>query len=193
MDQTTLELSDRKRLAHLVRATQQHRILSWLVQERGWLCGAEIGVLKGKTLFALLDANPALSMIGVDQWQRLPLRKDENAETYADFDMAALGKAVKAKATKYGDRCRIIEADSAQAAKYVDVFSLDFVFIDGDHTEAGVERDIRAWLYAVRPGGMLLGHDCHWSTVRRVIDRLCPGWVDYGEAVWGVPVEAIRV
>jgi hypothetical protein len=72
-------------------------------------------------------------------------------------------------------------------------FSLDFVFIDGDHTEAGVERDIRAWVPIIRPGGWLLGHDHHWATVRRVIDRLCPGWTDEGEAVWSIPVGEVRL
>lgn len=193
MGQTTVELSDRKRLKHLVRATQQHRILIWLAEQHGWKRGAEIGVLRGKTLFALLDAVPGLSMIGVDQWKHIPLRADENAETYVDFNMPALGHDVKRRARLYGNRCRILEGDSATMARAVTPASLDFVFIDGDHTEAGVERDIRAWLPTIRPGGKLLGHDAHWETVRRVIDRMCPKWSDYGEAVWGIPVENVRL
>jgi hypothetical protein len=54
--------------------------------------------------------------------------------------------------------------------------------------EHEVERDIRAWAPKVRSGGLVLGHDCHWITVKRVIDRLCPGWRDEGEAVWSIPV-----
>ena len=186
MGSAGMELSDRKRLAHLVRSTRQHEVLIRLVRERGWQVGAEIGVLKGKTLFAMLDACPRLTMYGVDQWQRLPLRDSENAETYKDFPMPEIAAGVMARALGYGGRCMILKGDSAAMAGHLDDGTLDFVFVDGDHTEAGVERDIRAWSPKVRAGGMLLGHDNHWTTVRRVIDRVCPGWKDYGEAVWGV-------
>jgi len=188
MGQASMEMSDRRRLAHLVRSTQQHKVLIRMARDHGWRTGAEVGVLRGKTLFAVLDAVPALSMYGIDQWRRLPLRADENAETYADFDMQALRRSVVDKSMSYNGRCIILAMPSTEAAEYVEPASLDFVFIDGDHTEAGVERDIRAWAPKVRSGGLVLGHDCHWITVKRVIDRLCPGWRDEGEAVWSIPV-----
>lgn len=183
-----MEMSDRKRLAHLVRSTQQHRVLIELARRHGWRLGAEIGVLRGKTLFAMLDAVPALKMYGIDQWRHLPLRSDTNAETYTDFNMDALRRSVVDRSMAYDGRCIILAMPSTEAAEYVEAASLDFVFIDGDHTEAGVERDVRAWAPKVRPGGFVLGHDCHWITVKCVIDRLCPGWRDEGEAVWSIPV-----
>jgi hypothetical protein len=188
-----VELSDRKRLAHLVKSTSQDTVLIDLARQHGWQRGAEIGVLKGKTLFAMLDAVPGLAMYGVDQWRQVPLRSDENAETYADFDMGALRARVTLKAAGYRGRCIILHGDSVAMARAVPARALDFVFIDGDHTEGGLERDIRAWVPKVRPGGMLLGHDVHWNSVRRVIDRLCPGWKDYGEAVWGNPAEGAQL
>jgi hypothetical protein len=187
MGQEVMEMSDRKRLAHLVKPTNQRAVIIDLVKRNGWTRGAEIGILKGKTLFSVLDDCPYLSMIAVDQWKQLPLRPDENAETYADFDMPAIEQQVRAKAQRYGKRCRILKGDSATAAAEVEDGSLDFVFIDADHTEAGVRRDIAAWRPKVRAGGMVLGHDLAWSSVRRSIDDLCPGWKAYGEEVWGIP------
>jgi hypothetical protein len=166
--------------------TQQYRVLNRLVQSNGWRHGAEIGVLRGKTLFALLDANPSLAMFAIDQWKQLPPRPNENAETYNDYDMNGLCASVTQKAKTYHGRCQILKGDSEEMAAMVENGTLDFVFIDGDHTEAGVARDIRAWAPKVKEGGMVLGHDWPWPTVRRVIDRLCPGWVDYGESVWGI-------
>lgn len=178
-------LSDRKRLAHLVKSTSQHVPLIKLVNANGWKRGAEIGVLKGKTLFALLGNCPGLSMIGVDQWRTLPLRPSENAETYVDFDMESLAALVAATAENFGARCTIIREDSVAAALAVEDGSLDFVFIDGDHTADGVARDIRAWAPKVKPAGMVLGHDISWTTVRATVNRICPGWQGYGEEVWG--------
>jgi hypothetical protein len=44
------------------------------------------------------------------------------------------------------------------ASRYSDG-TLDFVFIDADHSGEAVGRDIDAWRPKVRPGGILAGHD----------------------------------
>jgi cephalosporin hydroxylase len=36
---------------------------------------------------------------------------------------------------------------------------VDFLFIDGDHSEAGVEADYRDYKHLVRPGGLIAFHD----------------------------------
>lgn len=52
-----------------------------------------------------------------------------------------------------------VVSDSAKAADNYANESVDFVFIDADHTAAAVARDLRAWWPKVRPGGVLAGHD----------------------------------
>jgi hypothetical protein len=47
----------------------------------------------------------------------------------------------------------------------------DFVFIDGDHTHAGVVRDVEAVLAVAAPGAHLLFHDSHYWEVRDAIDE----------------------
>jgi len=181
-----MALNDRTRLAPFIKSTDQRRVLIRLVREHGWRRGAEIGVLRGKTLFSLLDECPDLVMIGVDQWKQLPLRDCDCAETYTQFDMAFLRRDVMARAGHYGWRCRILAGDSVAMADQVEDASLDFVFIDGDHTSDGIRRDLAAWRGKVRAGGMILGHDVSWPTVRAAIDAECPGWASFGEEVWGV-------
>ena len=194
MAESGIPLSDRQRLRHLVRSTNQRAPLIAMAIDRGWRFGAEIGVLRGKTLFSMLEASPTLTMYAVDQWAQLPLRADENAETYADFDMDLLANEVRARAERdFPSRCVILRGESVRMAQKVRDDSLDFVFIDGDHTERGTERDIKAWAPKVRAGGMVLGHDHDWSTVRRVINRLCPGWESLGEMVWAIAREEVRL
>lgn len=43
---------------------------------------------------------------------------------------------------------------------------IDLLFVDGDHTYAGVCKDIRAWLPHVAVGGLVLFHDTAHSTNR---------------------------
>jgi GR25 family glycosyltransferase involved in LPS biosynthesis/predicted O-methyltransferase YrrM len=52
-----------------------------------------------------------------------------------------------------------IVGDSSNIAGMYADDSLDFVFIDGDHTLEGVRRDIMAWFDKVKPGGYLCGND----------------------------------
>lgn len=46
----------------------------------------------------------------------------------------------------------------------------DFVFIDGDHTQGGVVRDVEGVLTVAAPGAHLLFHDSHYWEVRDAID-----------------------
>ena len=43
--------------------------------------------------------------------------------------------------------------------------ALDFVFIDGDHREWAVMRDLRAILPYIRKGGLVVMHDWFWANV----------------------------
>ena len=54
---------------------------------------------------------------------------------------------------------RLIQGDSADMAAHFADGSLDYVFIDADHSYAAVSRDIDAWRPKVKPGGILAGHD----------------------------------
>ena len=64
-----------------------------------------------------------------------------------------------------------IISDSAQAANRYADGSLDFVFIDADHTADAVSRDLAAWWPKVRPGGFLGGHDIDESGVNLAVSR----------------------
>jgi hypothetical protein len=186
------EKTDRERLHHLGKQCSQHKVLTAAVKLNGWTCGAEIGVLKGKTFFALLDACPDLTMFGVDQWKCLPFREDENAETYQAFDMEGFYEHVLERSRSYGDRAHILRGDSVAMADTIEDGSLDFVFIDGDHTEAGCRRDILAWAPKVKPTGGVFGHDYSWPTVKRVLDELVPAWAGHSDEVWFSPKRKIK-
>jgi hypothetical protein len=52
-----------------------------------------------------------------------------------------------------------LKMSSHTAARLFDPGSVDFVFLDGDHSEKAVCEDLQAWYPLVRPGGMLGVHD----------------------------------
>jgi predicted O-methyltransferase YrrM len=63
---------------------------------------------------------------------------------------------------------------SVIAARRFDDRSLDFVYVDGDHTFEGVTADIRAWLPKIRSGGVIAGDDFSWDGVARAVHAELP-------------------
>lgn len=63
---------------------------------------------------------------------------------------------------------------SAQAAQFFRNESLEFVFIDANHSYQHVRNDIRAWSPKVRPGGIIAGHDIQIPSVRAAIEDQLP-------------------
>ena len=86
--------------------------------------------------------------------------------------------------------------------------SLDFAFLDGDHSHEGLKKDIAAWLPKVKKGGIIAGHDfcladagvisavidsfehfeiwrgCHWADA----PQLAPHQKDWYFPVWSVKI-----
>jgi len=52
----------------------------------------------------------------------------------------------------------VIIDESWRPAALIPNASIDYVYIGGDHTYSGIQRDLLAWLPKVRPGGVICGH-----------------------------------
>jgi len=63
-----------------------------------------------------------------------------------------------------------IQADSSRAAALFEDGSVDFVYIDGDHSYKGAARDILAWLPKLKADGWMGGHDYNQEVEKVVAD-----------------------
>jgi predicted O-methyltransferase YrrM len=87
----------------------------------------------------------------------------------------------------------VVDSDlrvAAQLHRYQPA-SLDFVFLDADHSEEGTRAAINAWLPKVKPGGVFAGHDFveAWPGVVAAVKALLPGAVARGKSFfYRVPV-----
>ena len=98
-----------------------------------------------------------------------------------------------------------IRSMSVDAAKTYQDDSLDFVFIDGDHSYNGCKEDILAWLPKMKDGSIFAGHDYGWCReVRQAVhdtlgegngkyeDRYGVGYKSYndpwGEGCWIISI-----
>ncbi len=130
----------------------------------GPIAGAEIGVLAGKTSRALLEALPALHLTMVDAWEpaapgsRYAASGDEAAAKSAEALREDMRRAIQVTDFAAARR-RVLRGASVEMAALVADDSLDFVFLDAEHTREAVLEDLAAWWPKVRAGGLVSGHD----------------------------------
>lgn len=128
------------------------------------LAGAEVGVLRGETSRVLLKAFPGLFLYLVDPWATYPpdhpyRLSGDRASKRSGRQQDAIAE-LAAQNTEFARlRRHILREASPAAAERIGDRSLDFVFLDADHTEAAVGADLKAWYPKLRSGGLLCGHD----------------------------------
>lgn len=166
--------------------------------------GVELGVHKGVLSNYLLSERPDLRLYMVDSWKQFDsaaYRKTRDAcaffTQFQQDQFHAMACNVNEKAIIEG-RAIVIQADSLVAVKEFDDASLDFVFIDAEHSYEGCKRDIEAWRSKVKPGGWVCGHDYkntiypQFDVTRAVHDAL-DGAIELGTDFtwfWRVPAHS---
>jgi hypothetical protein len=145
------------------------------VLEYNWKKGVEIGVWKGETFKYLLEKCPDLHLIGVDLYAPQPENKGPEKWTKGENGHAWDHKRYYEDLVKFckdKGRGSVIKDYSVNAAKMINDDSLDFVFIDGDHSYEGVKNDINAWLPKIKKDGFIIGHDIHFNSVKKAVTEV---------------------
>jgi hypothetical protein len=125
--------------------------------------GAEIGVFKGAMSRALLEKNEKLRLLMVDSWEgdgaAYKTQTGDFHSTLSEGDQENCLEMARSQVEFARDRAHIVRFRSIKAAAHTADRSLDFVFIDADHSYEGCRDDIAAWYSKVRPHGFIGGHD----------------------------------
>ena len=165
-------------------------------KEQGYEVGAEIGVYKGEFSERLCRAG--LKIYGVDPYITYKnYRKHPKEIDYEEMYLIADNLL-----NTWGGK--LIRKTSMEALADIPDESLDFVYIDGNHSFPYIAQDIYEWSRKVRKGGVVSGHDyfndshnpywiraCHvkhavdacakiFNTKLRVIGQgtdKCPSWL----------------
>ena len=149
------------------RYNWRYEWLAELVKTHGWEVGAELGLRKGATYLHLLEHCPGLTLIGVDSW----------AEGLGHQEVDLAERMVRDSAARYGERARIIKGWTVPVAEQIPDSSLDFIFVDADHSYESVKADLMAWMPKVKKGGWFIGHDINWPSVKQAVDELLSDYI----------------
>ena len=129
--------------------------------ERGCRVGVEIGVNEGEYGIKLCKAG--LKAYGIDPY--IAYKEYKEPEAYVSNYEQAL-KNLK------GYDYTIIKKFSMDALADFKNESLDFVYIDGNHSLPYIAEDIFGWQYKLRKGGIMSGHD--YAFVRGTREKAIP-------------------
>lgn len=143
----------------------------------GYRRGVELGVSQGRFTCYLCSIMPDMHMTCVDLWAEQPGNEARaGGEDYVGWDHEGNYQRFRDHAeTHFPGRVHILRMSTSEAARFIGDGTLDFVFIDADHSYDAALADIKAWTPKVRAGGLIAGHDVNWPTVNRAV-------LDTGEA-----------
>ncbi|MGH7139679.1 MAG: class I SAM-dependent methyltransferase [Pirellulales bacterium] len=119
--------------------------------------GVEVGVAAGDYSKTILDFWEGRRLHLVDAWRRLPDYHDIN--NLSDEEHRARLDELPEKLAAHRGRYQIHRMLTDDAAAEFKDESLDFVYLDANHTYESTTRSLRLWYGKLRRGGLLAGHD----------------------------------
>lgn len=175
---------------------EAYDILWPLIKKKKLIRGAEIGVAFGGHAERILSKTSA-TLYCIDPYKHFDDYDDAMNVSNAEFNR--LYKFTKNRLQKYGKRVVFVRKSSQQAAK--DIKSkLDFVYIDGDHSEWGVKDDLLNWFPRITDGGIIAGHDYghpNFPGVKKIVDQFFGrfNWKihTYTSGVWWVEKKLLNI
>jgi predicted O-methyltransferase YrrM len=151
--------------------SQEHTIsgrglVPYIKQLNGELVGCEIGVCNGFTTeYLVKNILNIKTLYAVDNY---PTYIDWNGTRLTDERQQECKRRCAKKLSQYPN-ITLVYKSSTDFAKTLDNDSLDFIFIDGNHSYEGVTEDIKNYWPKVKEGGVFAGHDINLDSVRRAI------------------------
>ena len=135
-----------------------------IIKDRGYTSGAEIGVCRADFSEALLEVWGG-ALYAIDVWNRQDISDYPDTICNVNEDVHIQNYEItKSKLAKFGNRAVIMKYLSKDASTHFDDNSLDFVYIDANHSYEAVYSDMNIWHKKIKSGGLLCGDNyCNLS------------------------------
>ena len=134
---------------------------------KGKLVGVEIGVCLAHTTEAFAKGIKNLKKLyAVDNY---PTFVDWDGSDWNKDRQDLMKKAAQEKMLAHKDKVEFLHVSSEEFVKTIEDESLDFVFIDGDHSFEAALKDFQNYYPKVKTGGIFGGHDIQLDSVRNAL------------------------
>jgi len=139
-----------------------HDLYQWAKEKIDMKLTVEIGTFAGEN--AVIMSEYFKKVYTIDPWQN---GYDQN-DLASSIDFNEVEKTFKNRTININNIIHI-KKTGEEALNDFENESLDFVYIDGNHQEAAVIKDINSWRLKVKKNGIIAGHDLSWSSVQNAI------------------------
>jgi predicted O-methyltransferase YrrM len=130
----------------------------------------EIGVRRGRLSILLAEIPGLEQLFLIDSWEKdEPLGRENLDKTKVQKNARAVKRWAKPRRN-----VTVLHMPSSEAARKIADGSIDFIYVDGDHSFEGVTADIKDYTPKLRPGGIISGDDYDLPEVKMAVDRLIP-------------------
>lgn len=160
-------------------------IMNILYSHSSEVC-VELGVFGGSSFFPLVSALAYKQQgiaYAVDPWDNLPCLEgheqdkkwiDEHKTYWEKIDLNKIMHKFIADMHRNGLDANyvIMQMSSHEALAYFDDESIDFLHIDGNHSELASLFDVTHWLPKVKRGGVICFDDAWWDSTKKAVRLL---------------------
>jgi hypothetical protein len=143
---------------HAAQAQSRFDLWGHFIEASSVQSMAEVGVYQGDFAVHILESCPAIEKYYmIDPWKHLDdwnKPANENDKTFEKVFAEAMNR------TEFAAQKRVVlRGKTAEVINAIPDNSLDFAYIDGDHTLKGITIDLMRLYPKIRPGGWLGGDD----------------------------------
>ena len=121
--------------------------------------GAEIGVLKGVFSEHILRTWKGSTLFSIDAWRNFNVDEYVDINNRSNDEQTLYYAKTTLRLRSFGDRSIVWRMTSEQATIIIPDNTLDFCYIDADHSYDGVKNDLDIWLPKIKLNGIICGHD----------------------------------
>lgn len=182
----------------IIDLTQPYAMEGWCTPEKASILAelilarqprllVEIGVFGGKSLIpmalCLREIGEGIS-IGIDPWELDAAIEGDNGPEHnewwsknVDLERIHVGFVKKVLELELTKQCRWLRARSERAVCLFDDESIDFLHLDGNHSELASCRDVALWEPKMKENSVWVLDDSNWQTQSKAVEMIkAAGW-----------------
>jgi len=135
--------------------------------------GVEIGVFQGYFSEFLLRRWKGRLLFSVDPYREYSDAVYPDVLNTKQAMQDQIYERTRQRLAGFGGRSLMLRGESLEVARLIPPGSMDFVYVDGNHSYPAVLADLQAWYPLLVPGGLMAGDDWKMPDVQKAVKKFC--------------------